>query len=108
MELNCERCGEVFDSGLFRGYCDECVEFFDGQIELIHKRSNPSPGVHCVGRFNEGMEHPHTVFSGVANVCGCCGSDQIDPGYGYAAGGLGTYNFCHDCGKFLDFSEDLT
>lgn len=41
------------------------------------------------------------------NVCGLCGSSDLETGYGLAGGGgCGTYNFCHGCNRVLDKSED--
>lgn len=41
------------------------------------------------------------------NVCGLCGSAEIEPGYGLAGGGgCGSYNFCRGCYRVLDKSED--
>lgn len=101
----CERCeAEEADPGTL--YCYECKEYFRGHREEHHERSNPRPGVHVTGKTNKG-ECPATFFNGVANVCGMCGSDEIEPGYGFAGGfGLGSYNCCMDCYTIMDFSED--
>lgn len=41
------------------------------------------------------------------NVCGLCGSKDIEPGYGLAGGGgCGMYNFCKSCFRVLDKTED--
>lgn len=41
------------------------------------------------------------------NVCGLCGSAELEMGYGLAGGGgCGVYNFCHGCNRVLDKSED--
>lgn len=43
------------------------------------------------------------------NVCGLCGSQDIEPGYGLAGGGgIGTYNFCTSCQRILDKTEEPT
>ena len=41
------------------------------------------------------------------DVCGLCGSDAIESGYGFAGGfGLGSYVICTDCWTVMDFFED--
>lgn len=41
------------------------------------------------------------------NVCGLCGSAELEPGYGLAGGGeIGAYNFCHGCQRVLDKTPD--
>lgn len=52
---------------------------------------------------------PFAITDPVANrqVCGCCGSDELEPGYGLGTGyGMGSYAFCLGCSRFLDFHED--
>ena len=31
MNMKCERCEANFEADTFRGYCDECLEFFAGE-----------------------------------------------------------------------------
>lgn len=107
MELTCIRCNEQFDNGEFRGYCDSCLGFFSDQREYVHQRQNPAPGVHACGTFIK--EGPKTCEHPVSGnqVCGVCGGDDLDHGYGFAGGqGLGMYQFCNECYAFLDFVED--
>lgn len=76
----CIRCGNIFRSHRFIGYCLKCQSAFG-----------------------------HTVYdkSQNKNVCGLCGSSEIESGYGIGSGyGMGSYNFCNECDTFLDFSED--
>lgn len=41
------------------------------------------------------------------NICGPCGSTELQPGYGLAGGGgCGMYNFCMGCHRVLDKTED--
>jgi hypothetical protein len=78
------------------------------QREHVRRIQNPQPGVIACGKFTQGVS-PSSVFDPVQakNVCGLCGSDQIEMGYGLGGGyGMGSYNFCHECGNFLDFCED--
>ena len=110
MEMTCLRCDETFDSGVFRGYCDECVDFYRGVVKEVRERENPAPGVMCHGKFTN-EPTPETVFDPIRGkaVCGICGSEDVDPGYGFAAGrGIGAYMFCNDCYAFMDFCEDLS
>ena len=39
-------------------------------------------------------------------VCPDCGSVENYHGYGFAAGGLGGYTMCLECGKTLEYSPD--
>ena len=110
MELICVRCNQPFDSSVARGYCDDCADFFRGRREVAHRKANPAPGVHAVGQFIDPKECPQTVVDPVGEdrtVCGLCGCDRLEPGYGFAGGyGLGAYTFCLGCNTVLDFSED--
>lgn len=43
------------------------------------------------------------------NVCGLCGSDELEAGYGLGGGGgVGGYNWCRGCQRILDKTEDRT
>lgn len=109
MNLTCERCSKPFDAVAFRGYCDNCQAFFRSVRDQVHRAQRPAPGVLADGKFRPEDECPHTVYDPVrqANVCGLCGSDQIEMGYGLGTGhGMGSYNYCMECYSFLDFSED--
>jgi hypothetical protein len=109
MTLKCERCEKAFESPAFVGYCPECAEWFRGGKKVARDGANPMPGVHACGKFQSDDRCPKTVLNPVTeeNVCGLCGSDEIEPGYGFAGGfGLGVYNFCTACNTVLDFSED--
>lgn len=108
MNLTCERCSSEFDADRFRGYCPGCVQLFSDEREAVHARQRPSPNVFADGKFTD-KACPQTVFDPVAEhqVCGLCGSEDIEHGYGIGSGyGCGVYMFCNDCNNFLDFSED--
>lgn len=108
-EQQCVRCGELYDSGIKRGYCDECLSLFR-ERQVIRKQSqNPAPGVHLTGKFLDPNECPVSVENetGDGNCCGLCGSESLHSGYGFAGGyGLGSYLFCDECSSVLDFCED--
>jgi len=113
MIATCNRCDAEFESSHFRGYCDDCVAFYrqdrEDARERQRKRAESLGAVHVTGKFNTVENCPQTANDPVSGqqVCGLCGSDEIDPGYGYAGGyGLGGYNFCMACGTVMDFSED--
>jgi hypothetical protein len=108
MTLTCIGCEEEFEAAAFRGYCDECIAGFKTQREHVHQKQNPAPGVHACGKFTQG-ESPKSVWDPTSerNVCGICGGEEIESGYGLGGGyGCGSYNFCHECYAVLDFSED--
>lgn len=106
MNLECDNCGQPFDTDRYRGYCDECVELWLKQRETIHKRQRPSPGVIADGKFANGSPASFTDPISGRQVCGLCGGDT-DQGYGLGSGyGLGAYTFCVECYAFLDFVED--
>ncbi len=103
--MTCNEC-DLVEAEPGTLYCFECKEKFRGNTEAANERANPAPGVHLTGKLNKG-KCPKTFFNGVANVCGMCGSDEIEQSYGFAGNyGLGGYNFCDDCGTIMDFSED--
>lgn len=39
-------------------------------------------------------------------TCPKCGSHEIHDGYGFAAGGIGAYTMCLDCGEILASVQD--
>lgn len=109
MNLICIRCDAAFENSITRGYCDACLQHFADVRDGIHASQRPAPGVCADGKFADEKECPQSVFDPVSNknVCGLCGSDEIEMGYGLGTGfGMGSYNFCHACNHFLDFSED--
>lgn len=109
MELTCIRCEAEFDSGVKRGYCDDCLSLFRERQVLKKMRQNPAPGVHCTGKFLDPKECPSSIENetGDGAACGLCGGETLIAGYGFAGGyGLGGYQFCEDCGTVLDFCED--
>jgi hypothetical protein len=109
MYLTCIRCNAPFDHDIFIGYCDDCKSAIHINRERIHEAQQPMPGVLCDGKFSDERICPESVYDPVnnKNVCGMCGCDDIEPGYGIGGGyGIGVYNFCMGCGTFLDFSED--
>lgn len=110
MNLKCERCDKPFDNSTFRGYCDECIVFFRSVRDQVHAAQHPAPNILADGKFRPGKECPHSVYDPVAqaNVCGLCGSAEIEAGYGLGTGyGMGSYNYCLGCDNFIDFSEDV-
>lgn len=110
MELTCIRCETDFDSGIKRGYCDECLSLFRERQILKHYQQNPAPGVHITGKFLKPKECPQSIENeaGDGPACGLCGGESLMPGYGFAGGyGLGSYQFCEECNTVIDFSEDL-
>lgn len=105
----CERCEQPFEGAAFVGYCPECVAWFREGRKKAHAAANPAPGMHLSGKFQDVDRCPRTVENPVTEeqVCGLCGSDDLEPGYGFAGGfGLGVYTFCCGCNAVLDFSED--
>lgn len=113
MILECAKCGDDFEHPTTIGYCEACVEAYQEQRK---KRREKQAAVtellgacHVAGKWGDPKETPHSVFCDISqrNVCGLCGSDQLEPGYGFAGGfGLGSYNFCMECNEVQDFSED--
>lgn len=44
-----------------------------------------------------------------ANVCGLCGSADLEAGYGLGGGGgIGAYNYCQSCERILDKRLDTS
>lgn len=102
--MTCSRCDNEAEPGTL--YCFDCKEQFRGNTQAANERADPAPGVHLTGKLNNG-ECPKSFFNGVSNVCGMCGQDELEPGYGFAGNyGLGSYNYCGECMTVLDFSED--
>lgn len=110
MKLVCIRCNATFEPAVRRGYCDECVGWYQLGRTLVHMKQRPEPGVIADGKFLDGQRDcPCSVHDPVSDqlVCGLCGSDELEPGYGIGSGyGCGTYTFCFGCNSFLDFHED--
>jgi hypothetical protein len=109
MTLTCVRCQGEFEESTFRGYCPGCVEHFRGQADRSRRARHPVPGVHLNIRMLEAGDCPLAAVNPATgqSVCGLCGSDELEPGYGFAGGfGLGVYTCCSDCHAVLDFSPD--
>ena len=109
MILSCYRCLKPFENAICLGYCPECLANFQEAKKRIRNTQQPGPGLFLDGKFCT-EEPPHTVTEPTSGkqVCGLCGSDQVNAGYGLGSGyGLGTYNFCEECNSFLDCVEDL-
>lgn len=109
MILACERCGSEFEHPKFVGYCLACADFFRESREVARKAARPAPGVHLSGKFLDTDRCPRTVQNVFTEepVCGLCGCDELENGYGFAGGfGLGLYTACCGCKAILDFSED--
>ena len=108
MILTCIRSDAEFEESYAVSYCTDCRDHFLGVRKEVHKKQNPAPGVHATGKFTDdpGPQSFHDPVSN-QNLCGLCGSNQLDMGYGFAGGrGLGSYTFCLECHCCLDFSED--
>lgn len=109
MQLTCVRCEDAFENEIFLGYCPECIEHFRTVSASVNRCQNPTPDMHLDGKFTDDPG-PQTVldsFSGRA-VCGLCGSDEVQSGYGLGSGrGIGSYSFCMNCNTFLDFCPDM-
>ena len=108
--MTCIRCEAEFDSGIKRGYCDECLSLFRERQILKHGKQHPAPGVRVTGKFLDPKECPCSIENetGDGIACGLCGSESLQPGYGFAGGyGLGSYQFCEECNTVIDFFEDL-
>lgn len=115
MNLECQNCGESFENAITIGYCPECIADYQAKRQARRDKQQAvtaSLGAfHVAGKWGDPKETPRSVFCEISqrNVCGLCGSDQLEGGYGYAGGfGLGGYNFCLDCNEVQDFSEDLS
>lgn len=112
MILYCINCGNEFVSDRVVGYCTRCLAEHDKMRAGVRRRQRPEPGLFIAGKFAESVHCLQTIpvaedGNGV-NVCGRCGSDDLDQGYGLGSGyGIGTYIFCGECNEFLDFSPDL-
>jgi ribosomal protein S27AE len=109
MNLTCERCQKPFDNATWRGYCDDCLVFFQSVRDRVNKAQHPEPNVCADGKFAPESDCPHSFYNPVADrqACGLCGSTEIEQGYGLGSGhGMGVYMWCNDCEHFLDFSED--
>lgn len=105
----CTRCTAPFDFEKLRGYCDSCIQHFNDQSQKICNIQHPGPGLCLDGVFVDSKECPTTIMneSHTGLLCGLCGSDQVESGYGIGSGyGMGCYNFCFECNTFLDFIED--
>ena len=110
MNLTCQRCQREFDHPIPRGYCTDCLAHFAGVRDVIDQHRNPMPGVHLDGKFAAVKECPQTMQCPVTDkeICGLCGSDELEPSYGVGSGyGVcGSYVFCCECNHFLNFIED--
>lgn len=109
MNLECIKCAASFAAAEFVGYCPSCVEQFRAAREAIRRKQRPAPGVCADGQFDDPENGPRTVQDPVSarEVCGLCGSDELEPGYGLGSGyGIGVYTFCCGCNTFLNFSPD--
>lgn len=108
MNLVCVRCSQSFHAGMLRGYCPACVKHFREQRKAIAEKQHPSPNVLLDGKFADAKECPKSVSvpEKKREVCGLCGSDSIDPGYGVTGYGFGSYDYCLGCETFLNFHED--
>lgn len=109
MKMECIRCQAAFEGDVFRGYCEECLEHFEGIAEKVSERQNPGPGVHVTGKFTTEAS-PQTVVSAITGhkVCGICGSHELEEMYCITAYGWGAHQACWNCGAILDFQEEDT
>lgn len=109
-ELHCARCSKTFQGDTLVGYCAECQDHFHDQKQIIRARQRPFKGVFADTAHTD-LECPKSVRGpGETVLCGLCGSDALEMGYGIGTGygGMGVYNFCNGCNSFLDFCEDGT
>lgn len=112
MILYCINCGNEFVNYRVVGYCSKCLADYDAMRAGVHQRQRPEPGAFADGKFAEPIQCLQTIPIREAaiggNVCGRCGSDDLNQGYGLGSGyGIGTYIFCGECHEFLDFSPDF-
>lgn len=106
-KYQCQRCRRDFESERPLGYCAACVLAYREQKRRINRAQNPAPGLCLDGRFVEPRECPRSFDHAGRQLCGLCGGDELEPGYGLGSGyGMGCYTFCCGCNTFLDFSED--
>jgi NMD protein affecting ribosome stability and mRNA decay len=114
MRLDCQKCGEEFENANTIGYCDDCRASYDAKQRARSERQETATqaagAFHIAGKWGDAKESPRSAWDEISQrqVCGMCGSSELEPGYGYAGGfGLGSYQFCLDCCVVQDFSEDL-
>lgn len=107
MNLKCIECEAEFEGARFRGYCDDCIQAFAQKREKVHRCQHPAKGICADGKFVEGSAQTCLDPVSKKEVCGICGSSEIEPGYGLGSGyGIGSYVFCEECYAFLNFCED--
>ena len=109
MKYACKKCNAEFDADSWRAYCDDCIKIFKEIRQGVMDRQHPWPGTYLDGKFADPKECPQSFADPGTDkqVCGLCGSDKLDSGYGLGSGyGIGVYTFCNGCNNFLDFSED--
>jgi hypothetical protein len=68
------------------------------------ERVSDESGVIICGRKPESYDPTLKSEDGKCPHCGVTG--ELDMGYGLAAGGCGSYNFCMACERFCDFVSD--
>jgi hypothetical protein len=103
----CYRC-EKEEAKHECAYCEECLTFFAEQHEGIHRKQRPAEAIYADGQFAKPEDSPVSFITDIGETaCGLCGDKAIESGYGLGSGfGIGSYNFCNNCGAFLDFCED--
>lgn len=110
MNLTCQKdgCGKEFDVSTWRLYCPDCVQEFRDVKKHMSAVRNPT-GMHLNVQCAAGVISPKTGIEPITGheVCGLCGSTEVESGYGFAGGyGLGVYTFCLGCNSFLNVVED--
>lgn len=111
--MTCEKCKKDFEGDTFVGYCPTCVSAYRDLQNQIGRVKNIRLGdgrsIHLDGQFADPKECAKSVMNPITGtmVCGLCGSDELESGYGFAGGfGLGVYNYCGGCRSIIDFVED--
>lgn len=93
----------------FAAIAISCIIKIGEQRKIVHAKQHPYSHVYADGKFADVAECPRTVQDPVSGqqVCGLCGSSELDQGYGLGTGyGIGVYQYCLECDHFLDFVED--
>lgn len=113
-KLECNKCGCEFENAVTVGYCNDCLEAYRAMRQARRDRQDLATFLagasHIAGKWGDAKDCPRSAFDEITQkqVCGLCGCDQVEPGYGYAGGfGLGSYLICLECYEVQDFTEDL-
>lgn len=114
MILTCQKCDSEFENANVVGYCESCREDYARMRQERHDKQAVATeaigAIHIAGRWGDPKESPQSAFDEISQrqVCGMCGSDELECGYGFAGGfGLGSYMCCCECWTIQDFHEDM-